>query len=342
MQMTHLEPTRLPDRLRDTQRLLFIAKHARWTGGLHPDDGNHALYHRETREILEGLGLPLVVADDYAALFARPEADFVFPLLNRGGFYNSEMLLPLLCNRLGLPYVGASPIVRGLSDDKHLTKLEAAARGVPTAPWALFRRGAPVDAARCPPARRWVVKPNNSSASWGIRDAHDRAELAQAIAEVHALDHDAMVEPFLDGSDVEVPVITCRGAPALLPMMIFEQADPTHLRTYQEKRDLVDRSAKYSLKLFEAGALAAKILDYTARMAAVFRPFDYGRFEFRIDFETGEIRLLEVNLNCNLWSEKVFGRAAVAAGFTQADLIETIVAESMIRQLGAGRERDAA
>ena len=45
-----------------------------------------------------------------------------------------------------------------------------------------------------------------------------RAELAQAIAEVHALDHDAMVEPFLDGSDVEVPVITCRGAPALLPM----------------------------------------------------------------------------------------------------------------------------
>jgi D-alanine-D-alanine ligase len=74
----------------------------------------------------------------------------------------------------------------------------------------------------------------------------------------------------------------------------------------------------------------------------VFRPFDYGRFEFRIDFETGEIRLLEVNLNCNLWSEKVFGRAAVAAGFTQADLIETIVAESMIRQLGAGRERDAA
>ncbi|HMN54142.1 MAG TPA: phosphoribosylglycinamide synthetase [Sphingopyxis sp.] len=342
MSMTHLDPTRLPDRFRDTQRLLFIAKHARWTGGLHPDDGNHALYHRETREILEGLGIPFVVADDYAALFARPEADFVFPLLNRGGFYNSEMLLPLLCNRLGLPYVGASPIVRGLSDDKHLTKLEAAARGVPTAPWALFRRGAPVDVARCPPARRWVVKPNNSSASWGIRDAHDRAELAQAIAEVHALDHDAMVEPFLDGSDVEVPVITCRGAPAMLPMMIFEQADPTHLRTYQEKRDLVDRSAKYSLKLFDAGALADKIVAYTTRMAEVFRPFDYGRFEFRIDFETGEIRLLEVNLNCNLWSEKVFGRAAVAAGFTQADLIETIVAESMIRQLGAGRERDAA
>ncbi len=342
MRTNDLRPTKLPGRLRDTQRLLFIAKHAKWTGGLHPDDGNHAVYHRETREILEGLGIPLLVADDYSALFERPEADFVFPLLNRGGFFNSEILLPLLCNRLGLPYVGASPIVRGLSDDKHLTKLEAAARGVPTAAWALFRRGAPVDVARCPPAARWVIKPNNSSASWGIRDAHSRSEVAQAIAEIHALDHDALVEPFIDGSDVEVPVITIDGEPAMLPMMIFEQADPAHLRTYQEKRDLVDRSAKYRLKLFDDAAMREQLLGYTRQMADVFRPFDYGRFEFRVDFATGEIRLLEVNLNCNLWSEKVFGRAAVAAGFSQADLIETIVAESMIRQLVGFARRDAA
>lgn len=342
MRTTDLAPTRLPERLRDTQRLLFVAKHARWTGGLHPDDGNHALYHRETREILEALGMPLAIADDYSDLFARPDADFVFPLLNRGGFFNSEMLLPLLCNRLGMPYVGASPIIRGLSDDKHLTKLEAAARGIPTAPWSIFRRGAPVDVARCPPARRWVIKPNNSSASWGIRDAQDRSELAQAVAEIHALDHDAIVEPFIEGSDVEVPVITIDGVPAMLPMMIFEQSDPSHLRTYQEKRDLVDRSQKYSLELFDDAEVGARLVRYTAEMATVFRPFDYGRFEFRVDFTTGEIRLLEVNLNCNLWSEKVFGRAAIAAGFTQADLIETIVAESMIRQLAGLVQRNAA
>ena len=341
MRSTSLEPTRLSDRVRD-QRLLFIAKHALWTGALHPEDGNHALYHREIREILEGLGLPLLIADSYDVLFDRPDADFVFPLLNRGGFFNSEMLLPLLCNRMGLPYVGASPIVRGLSDDKHLTKLEAAARGIPTAPWALFRRGAPIDVSRCPPAARWVIKPNNSSASWGIRDAHDRVELAQAVAEIHALDHDAIVEPFLVGSDVEVPMITIDGVPAMLPMMIFEQADPTHLRTYQEKRDLVDRSAKYSLKLLDAPEIGERIAAMTTQMAEIFRPFDFGRFEFRVDFDSGEVRLLEVNLNCNLWSEKVFGRAAVAAGFSQADLIETIVAESMLRQLAPAAMRRVA
>ncbi len=342
MKTTDLAPTRLPDRLRETQRLLFIAKHARWTGGLHADDGNHALYHREMRETLEGLGIELLIADSYAALFDRPAADFVFPLLNRGGFFNSEMLLPLLCNRHRLPYVGASPIVRGLSDDKHLTKLEAAARGVPTAPWALFRRGAPVDVARCPPARRWVIKPNNSSASWGVRDAHDRTELARSIAEIHALDHDALVEPFIDGSDIEVPVITLDGEPAMLPMMIFEQADPTQLRTYQEKRDLVGHVG-YCIKCFDDPLITRQVIEYTRRMADVFHPFDYGRFEFRVDQATGDVRLLEVNLNCNLWSEKLFSRSAVIAGFTHADLIETIVAESMIRQLApAIARRDAA
>src|SRR3546814_17812884 len=61
----------------------LFRSHARWTGGLHPDDGNHAPYHREMRETLEGLGMALSIADSYAALFDRPTADFVFPLLNR-------------------------------------------------------------------------------------------------------------------------------------------------------------------------------------------------------------------------------------------------------------------
>ena len=122
---------------------MFIAKHAKWAGGLHPEDGNHALYHVETREILQGLGLNLVLEDNYEALFEKPDVDFVFPLLNRGGFLNSEMMLPLLCTRLGLPYLGASPILRGLADDKHLTKLappRAASRPRPGRSTAAARR----------------------------------------------------------------------------------------------------------------------------------------------------------------------------------------------------------
>lgn len=332
-----IAPRHIPDEAKRRLRILFLAKHAKWPGGLHPEDGNHALYHVEVREVLEGLGLNLSLDDRYEALVEQPGVDYVFTLLNRGGFLNSEMLGPLLCTQAGIPFLGASPILRGLADDKHLAKLCAAQRDIPTAPWAIYRRGAPVDPARCPEGSptpqgpRLVIKPNASSASWGVQDAYDWTGVETAIADIHGQGHDAIVEPFMNGSDVEVPVITIDGTPVVMPMMLFEQADPTHLRTYYEKRDLVERASKYELVNFEDPALVGRIADYTRAVAEDYRPFDYGRFEFRLDREAGQLQFLEVNLQANLWSQKVFGRSAERAGISQSDLIETILYEGLRR-----------
>jgi D-alanine-D-alanine ligase len=328
--VSNIRPLTIPEEAKRRLRILFIAKHALWDEGLHPEDGNHALYHVEVREILKGLGLDhLSIANRYDVMFDRPEVDFVFPLLNRGGFLNSEMLLPLLCTRAGIPFLGASPILRGMADDKHLTKMAAFARGIPSAPWAIYRRRAPVEQARCPAGERLVIKPNASSASWGVQDARDWAGVEAAVASIHSEGHDAIVEPFLNGSDVEVPVITIDGVPTVMPMMLFEQADPTHLRTYYEKRDLVDRAQKYQLVPFDDPEWMPIIAEHTRNIAEEFRPFDYGRFEFRLDRERGTVQFLEVNLQANLWSQKVYGRSAALAGLSQSQLIETILAESL-------------
>ncbi len=326
-----VSPLRLTDAVKRNLKLLFIAKHSLSDGRLDTVDGNHAPYHYEMRVILEGLFERLQLANSYDVLFTDPGVDFVFPLLNRGGFFNSEMLCPLLCNRLGIPYLGANPIVRGIADDKHLTKLEGVARGVRTCDWAVYRAGAPVREERCPKADRYVIKPNNSSASWGVSDASDWDSVKQGVLAIHAEGHDAIVEPFMHGSDVEVPVIEMNGEPFVMPPMLFRQADPSHLRTHAEKRDLIDRSQKYELVPFETSEAWAEIREMTLKMAEIFRPFDYGRFEFRFNEETGEVNLLEVNLQCNLWSQKVYGRSAVLMGWTQEELIETLVAESLRR-----------
>src|SRR4051812_24558466 len=116
-----------------------------------------------------------------------------------------------------------------------------------------------------------------------------------AIADIHSQGHDAIVEPFLNGSDVEVPVLTIGGEPIVMPMMLFEQADPSHLRTYYEKRDLVDRSQKYQLVEFDDAQWMPIIAAHTKNIAEEFRPFDYGRYEFRLDRETGRLHFLELN-----------------------------------------------
>ncbi|MGB7408615.1 MAG: phosphoribosylglycinamide synthetase [Pontixanthobacter sp.] len=328
--MPTTQPLKIDAATKERLRILFIAKHAKWDGGLHPEDGNHAIYHVETREILRSLGLNLTLADSFDSLFERPDADFVFPLLNRAGFLNSEMMGPLLCTRLGLPFLGASPILRGLSDDKHLAKRAAVMAGVPTADWAIYRKGAPIERSVCPQAERYVVKPNASSASWGVRDAADWSQIKAAVNEIHAEGHDAIVEPFLNGCDVEVPVITM-GDPFILPQIVFEQADPSHLRTYGEKRDLSGESQRYTLEPFDDPAMTQQVVEYTRRIWGEYRPFDYGRFEFRINRDTGDIHFVEVNLNCNLWSKKVIGQAAKLHGWEHEELVETILADSLRR-----------
>lgn len=330
-QTSFVGPRGLPLEAKRALRIMLIAKHAKWSGDLHPEDGSHAVYHREMRQTLEDIGLNLTVADDYRVLFERPDVDFVFPLLNRAGFMNSEMLAPLLCNRMGLSYLGASPILRGLSDDKHLTKRAAAARGVPTAPWAVYRRGAPIEEALCPPGSHFVIKPNASSASWGVSDAFDWAGVREAVAGLHEEGHDVIVEPFIQGHDIEISAITIDGEPFILPTQIVEQMNPAQLRTYQEKRNLTSGQA-YEIRPLEDGP-KRRIAEERARIVMrEFMPFDYGRFEFRLDVATGEVQFLEVNLNCNLWSKKTISMAAQQIGWSHAELIETILTESLERQ----------
>jgi len=330
--MTELTPSTIPAQDKERLRILFMAKHALFGGGMHPEDGNHAIYHHEVRTTLESLGLNLSLANRYDVLFDKPDVDFVFPLLNRGGFVNSEMLIPLLCNRHGLPYVGGSPIIRGLGDDKHLSKLVAVDAGVPTAPWTCYRKGAPVEERALPKAERWVIKPIASSASWGISDAHDWAGVVAAVADIHGQGHDAIVEPYLGGYDVQCAFMTLGGRPVALPMLIYERSDPMKLWSYYEKRDLVQNNEKSTLKRFDDPEWAPVVAEHAMKIARAFEPFDYGRIEFRLDRAAGEANFIEINLNCNLWSEKVVAKSAAAAGFSHADLLESILAESMRRQ----------
>lgn len=328
-----ISPMRIPDEAKERVRMLFMAKHALWGGGMHPEDGNHAIYHHEVRTTLEGLGLNLQFANSYDVLFTRPEVDFVFPLLNRGGFVNSEMVIPTLCNMHRIPYLGAMPFLRGLGDDKSVSKLVATHAGVPTAPWFCYRRGAPILESDLPPAPdgRWVIKPNASSASWGISDAFDWNGVTNAIADIHGQGHDAIVEPYLDGYDVQCAFITLNNEPTALPMLWYERENTQKLWTYYEKRDLVQNTEKASLKRFDHADLAPKIEKMAQAYARELLPFDYGRIEFRVDLNTGDINFIEINLNCNLWSEKVMAKAAAQAGFSHADLLETLLAESWRR-----------
>lgn len=312
-------------------RILFLAKHALSRGIPSAEDGTHAVYHHELLATMRQIGLNVTAADGYEALCGDVEADFVVTLLNRGGFLNSEMLAPLLATRQNVPFLGASPIIRGLGDDKHLAKRVAAARGVPVARWTILRRGGlPLD----PPfaAERYVVKPNASSASWGVSFADGWQQALSNAEQLLASGHDALIEEWLPLNDVAVPVIGgCGGMPQLLPAMLWRAENALSFRSYEQKRGLAAVDQTEDLTPLGCRISAELAADMVRAMLGEFWPFDYGRFEFRYDPRSRALAFMEVNLSCNLWSRKTISLSARHAGIGHAELIETIIAHSLER-----------
>ena len=324
-------PLRLFDEDKERLVLLFLAKHA--LAGGRPDavDGTHAVYHHEMLETLKGIGLWVKAANSFDALYDAPDADFVFPLLNRAGFLNSEMLAPLLLTRRAMPYLGAAPILRGLSDDKHLMKTVARARGVPVTDWEIYRRGqGPVERPAFA-AERLVVKPNASSASWGVKIVDDWDRAREHAEGILAEGHDVILEPYAPLVDIAVPVVGSDG-PWVLPAMGYFPKVAGMPRSYEEKRGLVETADEDPLEIVSDPELGPRLEAHTRALLPELWPFDYGRFEYRYDPATGDIRFMEVNLSCNLWSKKTISRSARSLGVSHSELVETIVAHSMLRQ----------
>lgn len=328
--MPHEQCLRLGDEAKERLKILFLAKWAEGDGTPDSEDGTHATYHYELRETLKGIGLNIEACGRYERLFEKPDYDFLFTLFNRGGFLNSEMLAPLLATYRNVPFLGASPILRGLGDDKHLMKLAAKSRGLSTPDWEIYRNGCHEIAP--PPFRdqRMVVKPNASSASWGIKAVESWDGALEHIHYVHSEGHDAIVEEFVDGYELAVPIVGGRG-PWILPIIRFEVDDPLAIRSYEQKRHLAP-SDEVVLKVYDEQPIVDRLHRHAHNILPEIWPCDYARMEFKYDPATDALNFLEINLSCNLWSKKAVPYSALCAGVEYPELIETILAHSMLRQ----------
>lgn len=318
----------IPPRLRDELEFLFLAKHALGDGKPHAEDGTHATYHHELLSTLRGLGLNVRAADSFQALFEPEPCDFLVTLYNRAGFRNSEMLAPLLAEMHRIPYLGGAPMVRGLADDKHFMKRIAHGLGITTPAWKYYPIGGLDRTAPTFAAERLIVKPNASSASWGILIVASWQEAWEHVEALHAQGHDVIVEAFVDGDDLAVPIVGSI-TPWFLPTIRYGGTQG-QVRTYEEKRDLVANSTQH--EAVTDIALLSRVQFASQTLVAEIWPFDHGRLEFRLDTRTGEVHFIEININCNLWSRKTISSVARQIGVSHPALIETILCHSLMRQ----------
>jgi D-alanine-D-alanine ligase len=333
MQMTGEWPSLAPERNRDIS-LLFLAKHANTSAGFDSVDGNHAAYHREIADALADAGFDVTRSGDIGLLMTQEHHfDYVFSLMNRLGFRNSEVLVSALCERAHVPYLGARPVTRAVADDKHYAKALFARAGAATPHWIAVRAGCSLPSSLPESQFGYIVKPTASAASWALSYHDSPASAFAALEQLATTGVDAMCEAFVPGINLTLPVFGASGL-TCLPLVEEFVDDGLNIISHESKRGFAPPCDR---RVLRDGPLVDAAIATAATVLTDFLPFDYGRVDFRYDPSAGCMHILELNISCNLQSTKAIALAAQACAISHSALLAGIVTQSLERQRGLTR-----
>ena len=274
----------------------------------------------------------------------RQPTDLVFNLCESlGGRTENEPLVPALLDLMRVPYTGSGPIALGLALRKDRAKLLLTAAGVPTPAAAVC--ASERDAARVRLGWPVIVKPTREDASVGIAAASvvtDRSALIERVAYVtETFRQPALVERYIEGREIYCSLIGNGTEPVALPLHEIDfsemPADRPRIVSYEGKWDpaSVDYRGTQPRRAHRVDARTRRRIAQAARGAfAALELRDYARVDMRVAAD-GTPYVIDINPNCDLSASAGVARAASFAGWSYAELIQTICQAAIERHLPA-------
>jgi D-alanine-D-alanine ligase len=315
--------------------ILFLARFA----GKNPEQevendpawGIYPFYHHEMLQALQTISPKVTATNDLQVLVnSNGEFDFVFSLYNQMKFRNSEIFVSSFCEYKGVPYLGSTPNIRAVAEDKVLAKLLASHCGVPTPRWIKierFQELIPAPTFHGP----YFVKPNMKASSKGISEDCIQSDWKGALEQIRvfqSMGYDVMVEEFIEGENVTLPIVA-NWDPYSLPCMENISNLAGGVISNGQKRKTEGGLVR---KIYSNGGVSSQIAAYSSRLYAELQPIDYARFDYRVQKKTQIPFFLEVNVCCNLGSHSTIAKSAEAIGVDHIQLIKSILAFSLDRQ----------
>lgn len=288
--------------------------------------------------------LPVSSAQDLLSQLEGERPDLVVNLCESlAADSRGEMAVPLLLELLGIPYTGSSALSLGLALHKHKAKEILRARGVPTPAFVLAERLEDLAGLELP--FPLIVKPSREDASVGVdfdSVVSTRAQLERAVRSVLTRFHQpALVEQYVDGPEIYVPLLGNRGGRARIPLPLTEIrfgaafAGRPRIVSYRAKWEADSAECKDSpavpCTLGEREQERLRALATAAFDALECQ--DYGRVDLRLAAD-GAAHVIDVNPNCDLHPEAGFARTAAAAGITYRALAVRLVEIALERSHG--------
>lgn len=269
--------------------------------------------------ISQGYNAHAIDPQEYDVINLKKDGfDRVFNILHgRGG---EDGTMQGLLEQIGLPYTGCGVMASALTMDKMRTKMLWKAFGLPVAEMEVVTRDS---FAQLDPqlvvkklGLPLMVKPSLEGSSVGLTKVKSVENLKSAVEFALKFDNTILIEEWLAGDELTVPVLDGRVLPAV--------------RIVPEG-EFYDYEAKYisdNTQYFCPAGLTAE--REQALAALVKQAYDavgcrgWSRIDVMCDAK-GDFRLVEVNTNPGMTSHSLFPKSAATAGISFEQLVVKIL-----------------
>lgn len=262
----------------------------------------------------EEASLDMLRSGDTSGFVAAPEMsdiDVIFLALHGGTGENGT--LQSLLELTGIPYTGSGPLGSAVAMDKDMTKRILVHAGVPTPDWlmapvsakeAIERLGLPL-----------IVKANKQGSTVGLTKVKDASEFDEAVATAYRHDDEVMVEQFIPGRELTVPIL------ADDPLPVGEIIIESEIFDYETKYQSGKAQEIFPADLPGPIAVQAQVFALAAHRALKLR--GYSRVDFRLD-RNDRLWCLEANTLPGMTAASLFPKGAAAAGMGFPEVCERI------------------
>jgi len=248
------------------------------------------------------------------------DTDIILPMLHGTGAEDGVLQGEL--DRIGLPWLGSSAEASRLTFNKITTRAALLDAGLLVPPGVALNRfssGALIQEAARSVGYPLVVKPAEQGSSVGVNIVHQPEDLESAVREASRWGTRFLIEQFIPGREVTVPVIDDCVFPAveIIPSGSW----------YDYHAKYVDESTRYVVAPPGLPSRLEELVLLACRACGV---SGISRTDLRID-DAGRCWILEINTIPGMTSHSLVPMSARAKGFSLGELCEQLLLKKLAR-----------
>lgn len=252
------------------------------------------------------------------------DVDVVFIALH--GKHGEDGCVQGLLDMLEIPYVGSGVLASALAMNKYKAKEMFRRVDIPTAKGKQYRIidesdiQHAIDDMKRHFTTPFVIKPNREGSTLGLSIINEESEIASAIERAIKSDEYILVEEFIRGKELTVPVMGKVGEEKALP--IIEIVPKNEIYDYESKYS--EGGSEHIVPARISDELTEIIQTYAVKAHRVLGCETYSRADFLLT-DDGTPYILEVNTLPGMTPTSLFPDAARTINLSYDEMIETFI-----------------